>query len=74
MLFPQRLGLPIDGKPHCRPVHIRIFQEKTFDFLLEGMIGIYGIEEVDKHRKDIVYTIITDGFVGEPRIFSFPWK
>ena len=70
MLFPQWLGVPISRKSHCCPIHVGVLLEKAFEFLLESMIGVDGIEKINYHRQNIVNTIITYCPVCEPCILS----
>ena len=48
-LIPERFGAPCGGESHSCPVHIRIFPEKSFEFLFERMIGIDNVEQVNYH-------------------------
>ena len=57
-LFPEGFVVPVGRKSHSLSVHIGVLYEKRFEFLLEGVVGIYGVELINHHRQDIVNAVI----------------
>jgi len=66
--------MPVWRKPHSPSVHIWVLFEKVFEFLLEGMVWVYGVEQVDYHREDIIHATVSDISVCKPRILHSTGK
>ena len=67
-LLPKRFALPVGGEAHSSPVHIGIFGKKAFKFLFECVIGVYGVEQVDNHRKHVIHPIDASLSVDKPSV------
>ena len=71
ILFPERLCIPVSSEAHSRPVHVRIFAKKGFEFLFERVVRVNSVKQVYNHRKSVKQAIVGYCSIGYPCILRF---